>query len=280
MICATLRGGLGNQLFQIFACISYALKYNRKFVIPYKNSHEPNEIQRPVYWDTFFIELKPFISLVKFCDATQSSLKFHQGCFAPWSFDGDIPYHPHPFKLFGFFQSHKYFIDQYENIYKLLNIEEKRNKIKEKMIINYDNTISMHFRLGDYKNIPNGLWCILTDQYYVDSLKYIIDNTQNNKWNILYFCEKEDNKIIVDRINKFEKIYPSMTFTKVSYDIPDWEQMLLMSCCKHHIIANSTFSWWGAYLNKSNEKIVSYPSNWCNKFPPPLDLFPDDWIKN
>ena len=72
-------------------------------------------------------------------------------------------------------------------------------------------------------------------------------------------------------------------FQKVGNDIEDWKQLLMMSMCSHHIIANSTFSWWGAYLNKSTDKIVCYPTHW---FGPKLkdinntkDLFPTDWIK-
>jgi hypothetical protein len=60
----------------------------------------------------------------------------------------------------------------------------------------------------------------------------------------------------------------------------DYEEMIFMSCCHHHIIANSSFSWWGAYFNSSPDKIVCYPKTW---FGPALplntkDLCPSEWI--
>ena len=74
---------------------------------------------------------------------------------------------------------------------------------------------------------------------------------------------------------------------KVYDDILDWKQMVLMSCCNSHIIANSTFSWWGAYMNNSNDKIVCYPSKWFGKAiidseyhdDYVKDIFPSEWIK-
>ena len=69
---------------------------------------------------------------------------------------------------------------------------------------------------------------------------------------------------------------------KVDDKIEDWKQMLMMSCCHHNIIANSSYSWWGAYLNKYEYKIVCYPDVW---FGPAMrstyvcDLFPPKWQK-
>jgi hypothetical protein len=63
----------------------------------------------------------------------------------------------------------------------------------------------------------------------------------------------------------FHTTYPSYTFVSVpSLGVPleDWEELLCMSCCDHHIISNSTFSWWGAYVNPSIEKMVCYPLSW------------------
>ena len=111
---------------------------------------------------------------------------------------------------------------------------------------------------------------------YIDSTNKVCEVLD---YNILIFGECDDDKVINGRIRDFKHHFPNVNFIKCNYDIPDWEQMLLMSLCDHNIIANSSFSWWGAYFNKNPEKIVCYPSQW---FGPTLrndvsDLFPDGW---
>jgi hypothetical protein len=97
---------------------------------------------------------------------------------------------------------------------------------------------------------------------------------------VLYFCEKEDNDTVSDIIRQCEETYSAFHFIKVDDSIEDWKQLLIMSNCHHHIIANSSFSWWGAYFNENVDKIVCYPSMW---FGPALankrldDMFPSDW---
>ena len=137
----------------------------------------------------------------------------------------------------------------------------------------------MHFRFGDYKKYPN-IYTLLTATYYKNALNNILkDGLKELK--VLYFCENDSinevNEIIVSLKNDF----PQITFIRADPQLEDWEQMLLMSLCQYNIIANSTFSWWGAYLNTNPEKIVCYPGQW---FSPEAkkdtsDLFLDDWKK-
>jgi hypothetical protein len=98
---------------------------------------------------------------------------------------------------------------------------------------------------------------------------------------ILYFCEEEDNYIINPIIEQLKEKFPFFIFLKVDDNIEDWKQMLIMSNCHHNIIANSSFSWWGAYFNNNKDKVVCYPSQW---FGPLMnnnvdDMFPDNWVK-
>ena len=87
--------------------------------------------------------------------------------------------------------------------------------------------------------------------------------------------------MIDKNIETLKTKYPKLNFISIDHELNDWEQMICMSYCSHNIIANSTFSWWGAYLN-NNDNSVYYPDTWFgsgigNKNL--KDLFMDNWIK-
>ena len=136
----------------------------------------------------------------------------------------------------------------------------------------------MHFRIGDYKKCPN-VYYIMKYEYYKNALLLIdsIDNNGANK-NVLYFCEEQDILEVNQIIDKLKQDFPKLSFTRASNEISDWEQMMIMSCCKNNIIANSTFSWWAALFNTNINKIVCYPETWIKKLDT-SDLFLPEWKK-
>jgi len=289
IITTHLMGGLGNQLFQIFLTIAYAITYKMKFIFPFSKIL-PDGIERPTYWDSFLEPLKIFTT--EFIQNKISNQELYQ---FPLYRENEFNYQILPIfssnrMFYGYWQSYKYFDHVKNEIFKMIRLEKVKENVKNEYIRYFDDSsiiISAHFRLGDYKK-KTEYHPILPYSYYFNSLQHILmKSTSSNKKRVLYFCEKEDNNTVLEIIQKLNESFPNVLFVKVDDTIPDWKQLLLMSCCHHTIIANSTFSWWGAYLNDSVEKIVCYPSVWFGVRVTQgkshddymKDLYPEDWIK-
>jgi hypothetical protein len=275
MITCNLKGGLGNQLFEIFATMSYSIDSDHIFY--FKNTYALNNgvTKRHTYWHSLLIFLRKHI--------TDSIFNHNMKIVREKSFS----YEELPITtlldniiLDGYFQSHKYFEKNYKQIYDYLQIEVLKKKATSKYNYNYKEFVSMHFRQGDYKNLQD-THPILTCKYYENSLKEVLKKTNNNLQKVLFFCEKEDNEEIDKIIGELKKTIKNCAFIKVTDDVEDWKQLLLMSACSHNIIANSSFSWWGAYLNTNPTKIVCYPEIWFGPKAPndTSDLFPESWTK-
>lgn len=285
-----LMGGLGNQLFEIFVTIATARQRQMPFIFPYNNILTVGK-PRLTYWFTLLNRLLPYTT---FSNPTISNLELAQ--FDQYKENG-FKYKPilisntKNIRLYGYFQSYKYFENEYQYICDLINIREQIANVH----VLYKNlfcdaetevhTISMHFRLGDYLLNPQ-FHPIMPYEYYERALKHIIsinpDITQK-QIRVLYFCEAEDNNTVNGVIYKLQENeeLKQCVFVKVDDTIVDYEQMLIMSNCHDNIIANSTFSWWGAYFNMNENKRVCYPCQW---FGPSMDsdvsdLFPETWCK-
>jgi hypothetical protein len=276
MITCNLLGGLGNQLFQIFTTISYAVKTKEKMVFLNSESIGTGITKvRSTYWSNLLYKLKPFLSY-----DFPNYIVIRETVFTFNDIISEINSNKinNNICLYGYFQSYKYFQNNYELICRLLNIEKQKETVSKTITdFHLQNTVSMHFRIGDYKLLPN-VYSILTYEYYEKALEYI----QNQNFiflHILFFCEDEDLEDVNIIIEQLKLKFPNNSFSRVQNTLKDWEQMLLMSCCNYNIIANSSFSWWGAYLNSISDKIVCYPENWFVNNTDTKDLCPLEWIK-
>jgi hypothetical protein len=270
-------GGLGNQLFQIFATISYAIKSNNecKF-LNLKTLGEGTTTVRNTYWDTFLNKLK--ILLVY--ELPQPIHVIRETNFTYNELNVDDMRNKNVV-LFGYFQSYKYFQSHYLIIKELLCIDKMRREIIQKTNIqDFNNTISVHFRLGDYKKVQD-FHPLATYDYYERAISYIQNIHPNREYKVVYFCEDEDIENVLGHIHKLQSIFPFSTFVRGEPQLTDWEQLLLMSNCQHNIIANSSFSWWSAFFNTHATKIVCYPSEWFGTKANinTKDLCPSKWIK-
>jgi len=288
MITGRIVGGLGNQLFQIFALLAYSIQHKVKAVFVY----EPVVTGRITYWDSFFKNLVIFTTYFAPNNITNGqivSLPLYQ--------EPGFEYQPFPdfqdtsMFIQGYFQSYKYFEDVKDKIYDLIKIDSFKASVIQEFSRYFGSdsdltTISMHFRLGDYKD-KRYYHPILKYDYYESSVRQImgsLGSSTNRKVRVLYFCEEEDNIFVLNmRIRPLQAVFPTVEFVKVDDDICDWKQLLIMANCQHFVIANSTFSWWGAYLGSFQDKIVCYPSKWFGEYYEHNykcdDLMPESWIK-
>ena len=279
-------GGLGNQLFQIFCTIHYALANKHNYFFYYKNQSK----NRPTYWTTLFTPLAPHVI------RTGPGSLIESNCIIDFQIYKEKQFHYEPLPavlnnagllLFGYFQSYRYWQPSFSKILHLLEWDKQVEHMKKKMTTNnlsYDfaNTVSIHFRFGDYKALQQ-YHPILKYSYYKNALSYMIKTDPSIK-HALYFYESADQSAVEQYISLLQRDYPNIDFIPICHDFTDYEQLIIMSLCKHAVIANSTFSWWGAYLSsesKTADKIVTYPKYWfgpMNTDKKTQDLFPDSWV--
>ena len=262
MVTVDLIGGLGNQMFQISA--AYNLAKNNNDVPIFNFDKGITTLQG--YTSSKYVS--NIFSKFKQSNDIKSSYIYKEKKF---SYD-KIPYISEV-RLQGYFQSEKYFIENKEDVCDKfisglsVDIErcDKVNKfIKE---INSDlPLVSVHIRRGDYLNYPL-IHSECSLQYYKESLNLLKEKigdftpifvSDDKKW-----CLENFKDSIVSPFND------------------EIEDFILMTKCNHNIIANSTFSWWSAYLNQNQNKIVIAPLKWFgpNGHKDQQDIIPNNWIK-
>ena len=275
MLSVYIQGGLGNQMFQLFAVIAHALSNGIEFKFPYYE-HTSAGISRPTYWKTMFKHL----SKHTFIPNTIPFARYNE----PFFHYTQLPRTAQNIMCVGYFQSEKYFKTMFSQICDLIKLDDMKQSVRTELGSVYLKqdclNISMHFRLGDYKSLQN-VHPVLNNDYYIKSIQHIIDTT-SSQLNIICFCEEEDKPVVMRRIDEIKLHFNStrVVFVLCDTNVADWKQMLLMSLCDHNIIANSTFSWWAAYLNTNPSKIVTHPSAWfgpVNKHLNTNDLIPSEW---
>jgi hypothetical protein len=251
-----LCGGLGNQLFQ------YAFGKAQKqcgITVLYDSSWY-NKIRnplRPLLLDKFKINLEMANSTQYFRIITEKGFESKK------IFDVG-------FKYTGYWQSPLYHYEIYSELQKEIQLKEEyyTSEYSElKKIIIKSNSVSVHVRRGDYLNKENHH--VLPLEYYKKALKLI----QSLKGDCKVFVFSDD-------IFWCKKQFSDVYFVQLN----DYLEFELMRFCTHNIIANSTFSWWAAYLNENTNKTVIAPKRWVVKAEDQNNidkkgLILNDWIK-
>jgi len=256
-VTCKLMGGLGNYLFQIAAAYSLSLRDNKIFLC---DSSDVYKVHKP-----YTSYINNILRNVNFTYGVPDC-KIHEEPSFNYS---EVPFYRGNVKLIGYFQSEKYFLENKQEILSLFKMDENTSTYLQKKygnILNTD-TCSIHIRRGDYLNKQNYHPVQEIDYYYKSLNKVGYDK---------HFL------IFSDDINWCKENFdfiPNKTFIS---DNEDYQDIYLMSMCKNNIIANSSFSWWGAWLNQNVDKKVIAPSKWfgvSNLHLNTNDLYCDKWIK-
>jgi hypothetical protein len=257
IVSTRLMGGLGNIMFQIAAAYSVSLRDKKEMVCDTRDMMIPHK-PYTFYTNNIFKKVKFSNDIPNQKYVGESGFQY----FPIPKLDGNV-------KLIGHFQSEKYFIEHRNELLELFEINKTTNThLLEKYgeILNQD-TCSIHVRRGDYVGLPNHHPTQSID-YYKNAVKIIGEDNH-------YLIFSDDIKWCEENFNFLKH----KTFVSGNMD---YEDLYLMSMCKNNIIANSTFSWWGAWLNKNENKKVVAPSKWFGVMYSSFntdDLYCNNWIK-
>lgn len=290
MITVSLSGGLGNQMFQYAAAKALATRLNTSLTLDLYTLEKRTQATKRHFELGIFnihVEKRNTIKgkiLNKIFPIAQRRRKFFS-LFGFFTDTAAILYQPSfeslkdNITMMGNFQNELYFKNIKEIIRYDFNFRKplrgKNVELAEKL--HNVNSVSVHIRRGDYITNSGAATNFVTcdKAYYENAIDYTLRTVSNPE----FFVFSED----------FEWIKENLNFGNHPVTFIDWNKgkdsyidMQLMSLCKHNIIANSSFSWWGAWLNANTGKMVIAPDKWFQdeKKNALLDQFyPEGWIK-
>lgn len=285
MIIVNLKGGIGNQLFQYALGRHLSIKNKTELKLDISDLNQANKIGN-IYrsFDLYQFNIKAPIStheeiknlkytygrLSKICQffsvkiLRQYNLLFDQKIL-------DLPDNTY---LDGYWQSPKYFEEIREILLNDLSLTETLSSVADSYFkkIQNSNSIALHVRRGDYVKNPKVLkeFGICSNDYYTKAYQTIIKNVSEPT----FFVFSDDIEWVKANIT-----LPKETIYVNDPKLKAVEELFLMSKCRHNIIANSSFSWWSAWLNTNESKIVIAPTPWFNLTPYDKDLIPKSWLQ-
>lgn len=174
---------------------------------------------------------------------------------------------------YGGWHTEKYFAAEREKIKSVFDFKKPLGNCNDEYIdqIASTNSVSLHVRRGDFMNEANiGLFGgVATKAYFEEAIKLIATKVNNPH----FFVFSNDMDWVKENLSM-----DTVTHVTCNSGKDSWKDMKLMSLCKHNIIPNSTFSWWGAWLNNNKDKIVISPFRFLNN-DNYTDVYPDSWTK-
>lgn len=265
MIVMQFMGGLGNQIFQ-YALYRSLVQSGKRVILD-----NTFFVQKP--W-AYAIDIFPNIKIKKFkrfrnylyYKGMRILRRISSGVHLNYSenlqkaFDDEI-FEKDNCYISGFFQNEYYFKAISDELREELTFPIGEEKLQ--MFINHveqEDYVSIHIRRTDYLEFKEVYGNICDDIYYHKALEWVF----NKKSSLKCLVFSDDIEWVKENMEIPNALYVTSSLFE-HYE--DWYDMCLMSHCKHNIIANSTFSWWGAWLNNHKNKIVICPKRWDNLYP-------------
>lgn len=285
-------GGLGNQLFQYATGRALALKYQTelKLDLSFLNS-DPKNVYTKRELELHVFNVSANIATDKEVDAfskrtliqkivrkvfPNSPSKYFVANQKGFEYNDAFEGYPNNSYLNGYWQSERYFATVRDVLLKDLIIKKEMSeqcKLTKGLILN-SNSVSLHIRRGDYVSNKNAIAShgILSLEYYNKAMTHLNGLHQDLK----VFIFSDDMNWVKGNL----KLTNECVYVDFNTGENSVFDMYLMSQCKHNIIANSSFSWWGAWLNQNPHKTVIAPEKWfADKKLNTKDLIPNSWLK-
>lgn len=282
MIVINLQGGMGNQMFE-YALYTKMQKTGKKVCLDYSwIMHEMKEAQRQTIFDVFRLDREYRVDLAAgwagylqrhvcnriFRKLTTILREKEDGKLDPQVLQLKAGY------LEGYWQTEKYFADCRQELLERFQFKgelSEANKAILQKIKAAKCPISLHIRLGDYTTATNSAMFgnICTGTYYEKAIDYFAEKYGDPT----FFVFSNEPQKATEMIH-----VPNAVIVDVNDEMTAWADMYLMSQCHHNILANSSFSWWGAWLNENPDKEVIAPKKWLNGKQTP-DICPDAWLR-
>lgn len=266
LVTANIVGGLGNQLFQIANVLSYCFEFNHKPFFIYSEKSESVFKSRDTYWNTFLTRLRPslLLNMPKNFKVMRYMEKQEDKRYFPIKnvvFNNKDYENKFILMMVGYFQTSKYFNlirNNLINIFQPVEIEKQfiQNKYQTQLKKDNNTNICIHVRRGDYLKLSHVHTNLKLD-YYKSSIERM-DNELDNKINKTYWIFSDDIEYCKTEFTSYK--FPGKEFIFITEK--DYLELYLMSLLEHFIIANSSFSWWGSYLSKNDNKIIIAPKQW------------------
>ena len=291
MVVSHVLGGIGNQMFQFAAGRALSLKNDQKYLLDLSDFsdyrlHHGFELSRVFNVVTECAEASTLHQLLGWRENKLARKVLRRRQFSglrgkTFVVEPHFNYWPDFFNLtgdcylYGYWQSERYFKAVESVIRQDFTFREPLKEHNAELALEMATVqaVSLHVRRGDYVNNPknHNIMSVCDLEYYRLAINYIAFHVEQP---VFYFFSDDMAWVKQNLPMEFPCVYIEHNGGAESY-----RDMQLMSLCRHHVIANSSFSWWGAWLNANPEKIVIAPKRWFRNGNDDSDLIPDEWVR-